>query len=129
MWDMLKAVDPTFTINSKRDFQARNAKAYEMELLVAPSRATTLGSKDRPRPVPLPEQEWLLLGRPVDQIIGCRDGCPATCTSYLYYACNFLGAWRSDTRLSYLLQASQMAAVHEKSSPPLPLPSIGLNAS
>jgi hypothetical protein len=77
VWDMLKAVDPTFTINSERDFQARNAKAYEVELLVAPSRAGTLGSKDQPRPVPLPEQEWLLLGRPVDQLIGCRDGSPA----------------------------------------------------
>ena len=77
VWDMLKAVDPTFTINSERDFQARNAKAYEVELLVAPSRAGTLSSKDQPRPVPLPEQEWLLLGRPVDQVIGCRDGSPA----------------------------------------------------
>lgn len=77
VWDMLKAVDPTFTINSERDFQARNAKAYEVELLVAPSRVNTLGTKDQPRPVPLPEQEWLLLGRPVDQVIGCRDGSPA----------------------------------------------------
>lgn len=77
VWDMLKAVDPTFTINSERDFQARNARAYEVELLVAPSRAATLDIKDRPRPVPLPEQEWLLLGRPVDQIVGCRDGSPA----------------------------------------------------
>jgi hypothetical protein len=77
VWDMLKAVDATFTINSERDFQARNAKAYEVELLVAPSRAGTLCSKDQPRPVPLPEQEWLLLGRPVDQVIGCRDGSPA----------------------------------------------------
>lgn len=77
VWDMLKAVDPTFTINSERDFQARNAKAYEVELLVAPSRASTLGPTDQPRPIPLPEQEWLLLGRPVDQVIGCRDGSPA----------------------------------------------------
>ncbi len=77
VWDMLKAVDTTFTINSERDFQARNASAYEVELLVAPSRAGTLGSKDQPRPVPLPEQEWLLLGRPIDQVIGCRDGSPA----------------------------------------------------
>jgi hypothetical protein len=77
VWDMLKAVDPTFTVNSERDFQARNAKAYEVELLVAPSRASTLGAKDQPRPVPLPEQEWLLFGRPVDQVIGCRDGSPA----------------------------------------------------
>lgn len=77
VWDMLKAVDPTYTINAERDFQARNAKAYEVELLVAPSRAQTLGGRDQPRPVPLPEQEWLLLGRPVDQVVGCRDGSPA----------------------------------------------------
>lgn len=77
IWSMLKAVDPTFTLNSERDFQARNAKAYEVEILVAPSRADTLDRKDRPRPIPLPEQEWLLLGRPVDQVVGCRDGSPA----------------------------------------------------
>ncbi len=77
LWDMLKAVDATFTVNAERDFQARNAKAYEVEILVAPSRAATLGGRDQPRPVPLPEQEWLLLGRPIDQVIGCRDGSPA----------------------------------------------------
>lgn len=77
VWEMLKAVDPTFTINTERDFQARNAKAYEVELLVAPSRAETLGVKDRPKPVPLPEQEWLLPGRRVDQVVPCRDGTPA----------------------------------------------------
>jgi hypothetical protein len=77
VWQMLKAVDPTFTINTERDFQARNAKAYEVELLVAPSRAATLAAKDAPRPVPLPEQEWLLPGRAVDQVVGCRDGTPA----------------------------------------------------
>lgn len=77
VWQMLKAVDPTFTINSERDFQARNARAYEVELLVAPSRAETLSDRDQPRPIPLEEQEWLLLGRPVDQVVGCRDGSPA----------------------------------------------------
>lgn len=77
VWRMLKAVDPTFTINSERDFQARNARAYEVELLVAPSRAGTLSDRDQPRPIPLAEQEWLLLGRPVDQVVGCRDGSPA----------------------------------------------------
>ena len=77
LWDMLKAVDPTFTINTEREFQARNAKAYEVELLVAPSRVETLAVKDRPRPVPLPEQEWLLPGRRVDQVVPCRDGSQA----------------------------------------------------
>ncbi|MXO67155.1 GSU2403 family nucleotidyltransferase fold protein [Altericroceibacterium endophyticum] len=77
VWEMLKAVDPTFAVNSERDFQARNAKAYEVELLVAPSRAATLAMTDRPKPVPLPEQEWLLPGRRVDQVVPCRDGTPA----------------------------------------------------
>ncbi|MGB3626688.1 MAG: GSU2403 family nucleotidyltransferase fold protein, partial [Henriciella sp.] len=29
VWRMLKAVDPTFTVNTERTFQARNSKAYE----------------------------------------------------------------------------------------------------
>ncbi len=74
---MLKAVDPTFTVNTERTFQARNSAAYEVELLVAPSRAHALGRLDDPRPIPLPEQEWLLLGRPVDQVTACRDATAA----------------------------------------------------
>ena len=74
LWSALKAIDPTFTLNTEREFQARNRDAYEVELLVAPSRAATLGPREKPRPVPLPEQEWLLLGRPVDQVVPCRDG-------------------------------------------------------
>ncbi|MDO8801732.1 GSU2403 family nucleotidyltransferase fold protein [Phenylobacterium sp.] len=77
VWEMLKAVDPTFTVNMERAFQARNSKAYEVELLVAPSRSNTLAIKGRPRPVPLPEQEWLLNGRSVDHVAICRDGSPA----------------------------------------------------
>ncbi|KAF0174908.1 MAG: hypothetical protein FD124_2748 [Alphaproteobacteria bacterium] len=77
LWDMLKAVDETFTVNLERTFQARNAKAYEVEILVASSRAATMDRTDRPRPVPLPEQEWLLLGKPVDHVVICRDGSPA----------------------------------------------------
>lgn len=76
VWTMLKAVDPTFTVNTERTFQARNAKAYEVEILVAPSRLATMGRNDQPKPVPLPEQEWLLLGSPVDQVAVCRDGTP-----------------------------------------------------
>ncbi|MBC9033702.1 hypothetical protein IAG41_15005 [Sphingomonas sp. JC676] len=77
LWQLLKAVDSTFTVNTERTFQARNAKAYEVEVLVAPSRADTMARTDRPRPVPLPEQEWLLAGTPVDQVLTCRDGSPA----------------------------------------------------
>jgi hypothetical protein len=77
VWDMLKAVDPTFTMNSEREFQARNARSYEVELLIAPSRASARGRLDKPRPIPLAEQEWLLPGRPVDQVVVCRDGTAA----------------------------------------------------
>ncbi len=77
LWDMLKAVDPTFTVNSERTFQARNANAYEVEILVAPSRADTIARTDKPQPVPLAEQEWLLMGMPVDRVVACRDSSPA----------------------------------------------------
>lgn len=77
LWTALKAVDPTFSVNSERQFQARNAKTYEVELLVAPSRAATMNGRERPRPIPLPEQEWLLPGRRVDQVVPCRDGSAA----------------------------------------------------
>ena len=77
LWAALKAVDPTFSINTERRFQARNAKAYEVELLVAPSRVATMHRTEQPRPIPLPEQEWLLPGRPVDQVVPCRDGTAA----------------------------------------------------
>ena len=77
IWPMLKAVDPTFTVNMERTFQARNAKAYEVEILVAPSRAATMSRLDQPKPVPLPEQEWLLNGHRVDRVVICRDGSPA----------------------------------------------------
>jgi hypothetical protein len=77
LWAALKAADPTFTVNTEREFQARNAKAYEVELLVAPSRIATMDRRERPRPIPLPEQEWLLPGRRVDQVVPCRDGTAA----------------------------------------------------
>lgn len=77
LWAALKAVDPTFTVNTEREFQARNSNAYEVELLIAPSRKETLGRLDKPHPIPLPEQEWLLLGKPVDQVVVCRDGTAA----------------------------------------------------
>ncbi|EMD82040.1 GSU2403 family nucleotidyltransferase fold protein [Pacificimonas flava] len=73
VWPMLKSVDTTFTVNSERGFQARNADAYEVELLAAPSTLPGLPRRDQPRPVPLAEQEWLLMGRPVDQVLPTAD--------------------------------------------------------
>jgi hypothetical protein len=77
VWAMLKSVDSTYTVNTERTFQARNAKAYEVEVLVAPSRAGTMGRNPRPAPVPLHEQEWLLNGRFVTRVVVGRDGTPA----------------------------------------------------
>ena len=77
VWDMLKAVDPTYTVNTERPFQARTAKAYEFELLAAPSRIGSMFRTDKPTPVPLMEQEWLLEGQLVDHVVVCRDGTPA----------------------------------------------------
>lgn len=77
LWSLLKSVDSTYTVNTKRSFQARNARAYEVEILAAPSRAASMSRTDRPKPVPLPEQEWLLNGSRVDHVVVCRDGSPA----------------------------------------------------
>lgn len=77
VWPMLKAVDATYTINGEKPFQARNAAAYEVELLAAPSRMSSMARRDQPRPVERPEQEWLLEGTPVDRIVATRDNLPA----------------------------------------------------
>lgn len=74
LWKVLKEADMTYSVNTERPFQARNAKAYEVEILSAPSRIGGQIAQDRPRPIPLPEQEWLLNGRRIDRVAGVRDG-------------------------------------------------------
>ncbi len=74
LWKVLKEADMTYSVNAERPFQARNAKAYEVEILSAPSRIGGQIARDKPRPVPLPEQEWLLNGRSIDRVVGVRDG-------------------------------------------------------
>lgn len=78
---MLKAVDSTFTVNTKRTFQARNAKAFEFELLAAPSTLGNMVINDKPLPIALEEQEWLLLGRTVSHVVVARDRTPARIVS------------------------------------------------
>ncbi len=73
---MLRAVDSTFTPNMERPFQARNASAYEVEILMAPSIARHYPQGEPLRPIPLPEQEWLLLGRPVRHVVLDRKNEP-----------------------------------------------------
>ena len=77
VWAMLKAVDKTYTVNTERPFQARNAKAYEIEMLSAASTIATMSAADRPKPIPLPEQEWLLPGVRVSRVVTGRDASPA----------------------------------------------------
>lgn len=74
LWKVLKEADMTYSVNTERPFQARNARAYEVEILSAPSRIGGQIAQDKPRPIPLPEQEWLLNGRRVDRVVGVRDG-------------------------------------------------------
>lgn len=77
LWAMLRAVDETYTVNTERPFQARNRAAYEVEVLVAPSRAAGMPRRDQPKPAPLPEQEWLLRGGQVNHVVVGQDGSPA----------------------------------------------------
>lgn len=73
----LKAVDATYVVNTEWPFQARNRAAYEVEVLLAPSLLETYPPREPIRPVPLPEQEWLLHGRRVDHVVCGRDGTAA----------------------------------------------------
>lgn len=73
----LKAVDASFTVNMEKPHQARNAQQYEVELLLAPSRSADYPPDEDLRPVDnLPEQEWLLKGRPIDEVVCDRSGKP-----------------------------------------------------
>lgn len=69
LFEVLKRVDGTYTINSERPFQARNAKSDEVEMLIAPSLEGKIPPKEKFRSIPLEEQEWLLLGDPVEQLL------------------------------------------------------------
>ncbi len=68
-FSMLRSVDESFTVNMEKEFQARNRDAYEVELLMAPSLTASYPPGESIRPVPLPEQEWLLLGRPLRHVV------------------------------------------------------------
>jgi hypothetical protein len=72
----LREVDPLFTKNTERAFQAVSGK-YEVEVLAAPS---TLASFPKDDLVPIPgmvEQEWLLPGQPLRHVAAAADGTPA----------------------------------------------------
>lgn len=75
LWPALREFDPGFRVNMERPFQAIGRGARELEVLVAPSRRPTLA--DEPfDPALLPEQEWLLLGKPVRHVVSSLDRTP-----------------------------------------------------
>jgi hypothetical protein len=74
--DVMKRVDSTYTVNTERSFQARNANGYEVELLLPLSLAGALPRNETLSPIALPEQDWLLPGRRVEHVVCGLDGRP-----------------------------------------------------
>jgi hypothetical protein len=77
----LKSVDATYTINTERQFQVRNSKGHEVELLLAAALSDHWVREQKLRPVPLPEQDWLLKGRPVSHVVTDFSDKPARVTA------------------------------------------------
>lgn len=77
LFEILKEIDSTYTINTERTFQARNSNGNEIELLI-PEKLTNFISKyEQFKPIPLFEQNWLLLGRKISHVVCGFDGLPA----------------------------------------------------
>jgi hypothetical protein len=74
---VLKEVDSTYTINTERTFQIRNATGYEVEVLLPASIQYSFPANERIQPIPLREQDWLLPGTRVDHVVLGLDGTPA----------------------------------------------------
>lgn len=74
----LRRVDKSFRIHRLRRYQAVNDEGYEVELLAAPSRHSSLPQNIGFDPMySLHEQEWLLLGAPLQAVVMARDAMPA----------------------------------------------------
>lgn len=73
---VLKSIDPLYTVNQERTFQARNSKAFEVELLVGTEVKQRKAVKHESPLIALeqPEQNWLLRGQHIDQIVCGSDG-------------------------------------------------------
>jgi hypothetical protein len=75
--DVMKRVDVTYTVNTERSFQVRNASGYGVELLMPLSLAGSLPRAETISPAPLIEQDWLLPGRRMEHVVCGLDGLPA----------------------------------------------------
>jgi hypothetical protein len=93
----LKAADASFSINKSKPYQALDSKGYEVGLIVAPSLFGTLSKDEVFSPMAVfPEQEWLLLGRPVRSVAISADNkaCPIYAPDPRYMA--LLKLWLSE---------------------------------
>lgn len=75
LWNALRKFEPEFTINQERPFQARTRARRELELLTAPS-VISSASHEPFQTLPLPEQEWLLMGERLRQVVTGMDRTP-----------------------------------------------------
>lgn len=76
LWPAIREFDPTFRINAERPFQAIGRGSRELELLAAPSVVDTLKAEPFQPITDLIEQEWLLMGEPLRQVICSLDRTP-----------------------------------------------------
>jgi hypothetical protein len=98
--EVMKRVDATYTINTERTFQVRNANGYEIELLLPKTLEQSLPRNETLQPIALPEQDWLLPGRRVEHVVCGLDGqpCRLIAPDPRYFALHKLWLARKPTR-------------------------------
>jgi hypothetical protein len=77
---VLKSIDSSYAVSRRKPYQALNAEGYEVELLAAPSCHPLPKEQGFEPMATLVEQEWLLLGRPINAVVATVRGraCPLT---------------------------------------------------
>ncbi len=98
--EVMKRVDATYTLNTERTFQVRNANGYEIELLLPKRLERTLPRNETLQPMALTEQDWLLPGRRVEHVLCGLDGqpCRMIVPDPRYFALHKLWLARMPTR-------------------------------
>jgi hypothetical protein len=78
LFTVLKSIDASYTISTRKPYQATNRDGYEVELLAAPSTHPLPKEEAFDPMASLVEQEWLLLGRPMQTVVATLRGraCP-----------------------------------------------------
>ncbi len=100
--ELLKRLDATYTKNTERTFQLRNRAGYEVEVLLAKSIAHEYPKSEQLSPIPLEEQDWLLLGQQVSHVVVARDSSAARMIAPdpRYFALHKLWLSEKPTRLA-----------------------------